>query len=141
MGKGYSGFYNRCVKRFLDFVVAFVLLLLFLPIYAIIAIAILLEDGWPVFYCPLRGGYHNRPFHIFKFRSMVRNADKIGGGTTAFHDPYPPSTSSITSNPKPHFSESSMLQYAIHSVQSRSLFFAIINILYLLFMGSDPGLE
>lgn len=87
MVKGYNGFYNRCVKRLLDFVMAFMLLVLFFPIYVIIAIAILLEDGRPVFYCPLRGGYHNKPFHIIKFRSMVKNADKIGGGTTAFHDP------------------------------------------------------
>lgn len=47
----------------------------------------MIEDGSPVFYRPLRGGYKNKPFHIFKFRSMVKNADKIGGGTTALHDP------------------------------------------------------
>lgn len=49
--------------------------------------AVIIEDGSPVFYRPLRGGYKNKPFHIFKFRSMVKNADKIGGGTTALHDP------------------------------------------------------
>lgn len=49
--------------------------------------AILLEDGRPVFYRPLRGGYKNKPFRIFKFRTMIKNADKIGGSTTAMHDP------------------------------------------------------
>lgn len=63
------------------------LLLVLWPFYMIIALAVIIEDGSPVFYRPLRGGYRNKPFHIFKFRSMVKNADKIGGGTTALHDP------------------------------------------------------
>lgn len=87
MKHGYQGFYNRYTKRVLDFIVAFVLFILLLPVFFIIAAAILLEDGWPIFYRPLRGGYHNRPFRIFKFRTMVKNADQIGGGTTALHDP------------------------------------------------------
>jgi lipopolysaccharide/colanic/teichoic acid biosynthesis glycosyltransferase len=58
-----------------------------LPIFLIVSIAILLEDGRPIFYRPLRGGYKNKPFRIFKFRTMIKNADKIGGGTTANHDP------------------------------------------------------
>lgn len=45
------------------------------------------EDGFPVFYRADRGGYLGRSFRICKFRSMVKNADRIGGGTTAFHDP------------------------------------------------------
>ena len=48
---------------------------------------IAVEDGFPVFYRPNRGGYNNKPFRIFKFRTMVKNADKIGGGTTALNDP------------------------------------------------------
>lgn len=68
-------------------VLAVVLLLLLWPFYLIIVFAVMIEDGSPVFYRPLRGGYKNKPFHIFKFRSMVKNADKIGGGTTALHDP------------------------------------------------------
>lgn len=49
--------------------------------------AIVIEDGFPVLYRPQRGGYHDKSFRIFKFRSMIKNADKIGGGTTALHDP------------------------------------------------------
>ena len=44
------------------------------------------ETGFPVLYRPLRGGYRAKPFRIFKFRTMVKNADKIGGGTTALND-------------------------------------------------------
>lgn len=85
--KAYNGFYNRFFKRIIDLVVALPFAVLALPLYFLIGIAILAEDGTPVFYRPLRGGYRNKPFRIFKFRTMVKNADKIGGGTTAMHDP------------------------------------------------------
>lgn len=83
----YNEIYNRFFKRVIGFMLALVLLLVLWPFYLIIALAIAIEDGFPVFYRPQRGGYHDKPFRIFKFRSMVKNADKIGGGTTALHDP------------------------------------------------------
>lgn len=83
----YNGFYNRFLKRIIGLVLAIILLAILWPIYLIIALAIAIEDGAPVFYRPKRGGYHNKPFRIIKFRSMVKNADKIGGGTTALNDP------------------------------------------------------
>lgn len=85
--KNYDGIYNRHIKRVIGLMLAIPFFIISLPIYAIISIAIIAEDGQPVFYCPLRGGYKNKPFRIFKFRTMVKNADKIGGGTTANHDP------------------------------------------------------
>lgn len=85
--KAYDGIYNRFIKRGIGFIVALPFLIIAIPIYIIISIAIVAEDGRPVFYRPLRGGYKNKPFRIFKFRTMVKNADKIGGGTTANHDP------------------------------------------------------
>ena len=87
MQKAYDGIYNRSIKRILDIVLSIFFLIFALPLYVGISIAILLEDGPPVFYRPLRGGYKNKPFHIIKFRTMVKNADKIGGGTTALNDP------------------------------------------------------
>lgn len=84
---GYNSFYNRFIKRLIGLLLAIVLLAILWPFYFIIAIAIALEDGCPVFYRPQRGGYRNKSFRILKFRSMVKNADKIGGGTTALHDP------------------------------------------------------
>ena len=83
----YDGIYNRCIKRLIDILITGVALCILWPFYLIIAIAIFLEDGDPVFYRAERGGYKGRPFRICKFRSMVKNADKIGGGTTALHDP------------------------------------------------------
>ena len=85
--KAYDGLYNRVWKRVIDLAAAVPFIIIVLPLYAAIAAAILLEDGAPVFYRPLRGGYKNKPFRIFKFRTMVKNADQIGGGTTANNDP------------------------------------------------------
>lgn len=83
----YNGIYNRFFKRVIGLLLAIILLAILWPFYFIIALAVAIEDGLPVFYRPQRGGYHNNPFRIFKFRSMVKNADKIGGGTTALNDP------------------------------------------------------
>ena len=85
--KAYDRFYNRYVKRMLDFVLAVILFIPVLPLYIIISVLILLDDGFPVFYRPMRGGYRGRSFRIAKFRTMVKNADQIGGGTTANNDP------------------------------------------------------
>lgn len=86
MKKAYNGFYNRCVKRIFDILISSAVLVILWPLYFVIGLAIAIEDGFPVFYRAPRGGYKNRPFKICKFRSMVKNADKIGGGTTALHD-------------------------------------------------------
>lgn len=83
---GYKKFYNRYVKRIIDFILAIFLFIILLPVFLVISIAILLEDGFPIFYRAERGGYKGKTFKIYKFRSMVKNADKIGGGTTALKD-------------------------------------------------------
>lgn len=81
-----DGIYNRFVKRILDLILAVTFALILLPIYLILAIAVVVDTGFPVFYRAQRGGYKDKPFRIFKYRSMVKNADKIGGGTTALND-------------------------------------------------------
>lgn len=83
----YRGFYNRYGKRVLDISIACVALVVLAPLYLIIGILIALEDGFPVLYRAERGGYRGTTFQICKFRTMVRNADKIGGGTTSYRDP------------------------------------------------------
>ncbi len=84
---GYNSFYNRFGKRWIGCVLAVVMLMVLWPVYLIVAVAVAVDDGFPVFYRTQRGGYKNKPFRIFKFRTMVKNADKIGGGTTALNDP------------------------------------------------------
>ena len=55
--------------------------------FIIIAIAIKLEDGGPVFYRQERVTTNGRIFKIFKFRTMILNADKVGPLVTQDHDP------------------------------------------------------
>ncbi len=85
--KHYNGFYNRFVKRGIDLALAVVLLVALSPVFLIISLLIAIESGFPILYRAERGGYKNRVFKINKFRTMVKNADKIGGGTTALNDP------------------------------------------------------
>lgn len=82
-----GGVYNRVIKRALGLAVALVLLAVLSPLYAIVALLILADSGFPVFYVSLRAGRGGRPFRIIKFRTMVKDADKTGGGITALDDP------------------------------------------------------
>lgn len=75
------------VKRFFDIVAAAVGLLFLSPFLFFIALRIRCEDGGPFFYRGERVGLHGKPFRIFKFRTMVVNADKIGGPSTSDDDP------------------------------------------------------
>jgi lipopolysaccharide/colanic/teichoic acid biosynthesis glycosyltransferase len=51
------------------------------------AVRIKREDGGPVFYPAPRVGKDGKPFRMYKFRTMVVNADRIGGPSTAADDP------------------------------------------------------
>ena len=84
---GYQGLYNRYLKRFLDILLSSCALLVLWPLFPICAAAIAIDDGFPVLYRADRTGLRGESFQICKFRTMVRNADKIGGGTTALRDP------------------------------------------------------
>ncbi|HCM36465.1 MAG: hypothetical protein A3J30_04610 [Candidatus Wildermuthbacteria bacterium RIFCSPLOWO2_02_FULL_47_9c] len=75
------------VKRLLDLVLSSIGLFLASPFLLIIALAIKLDLPGPVFYRGVRVGKHGKQFRMFKFRSMVANADKIGGPSTAGDDP------------------------------------------------------
>jgi lipopolysaccharide/colanic/teichoic acid biosynthesis glycosyltransferase len=62
-------------KRFLDVMVGTLALAMAMPLMIIIAIAIKIFDGGPVFFSQRRAGLGGRPFTIYKFRTMVANAD------------------------------------------------------------------
>lgn len=65
--------YVRVIKPAMDVVLALTALILLSPIMLIAALAILIEDGRPVFFIHERTGCDGRPFKIFKFRSMRKN--------------------------------------------------------------------
>lgn len=73
-----SSFIERFVKRSIDFILSGGCLIIFSPLFAIIAFAIRREDGLPVIYSQERIGLHGKPFHIYKFRSMKIDAEKDG---------------------------------------------------------------
>jgi lipopolysaccharide/colanic/teichoic acid biosynthesis glycosyltransferase len=74
-------------KRLFDFIAAFCGLLITSPLLIIISIWVKFDSKGPIFYRPERGGRFGIPFRIYKFRSMVIDADKIGGPTTSGNDP------------------------------------------------------
>jgi len=75
------------LKRALDILLSFFGFVVVSPVLLAIAILIKKEDGGPVFYRGVRAGRFGKPFRIFKFRTMVLNADKLGGPSTADDDP------------------------------------------------------
>ena len=74
-------FYSKVVKRLLDLLLALILLIPGLILMLPLAVWVKLDSEGPVLYKAVRGGYHNQPFYIYKFRSMVVDADKSGGCT------------------------------------------------------------
>ncbi|MDD3276809.1 MAG: sugar transferase [Kiritimatiellales bacterium] len=65
------------IKRLLDVICSLMAVLLLLPLFILVAIFIVIEDGWPVLYVQQRVGINGRIFNFYKFRSMRRGADRI----------------------------------------------------------------
>lgn len=74
------------LKRAMDIVLSGGALLVLWPVLLIIALAIMLDDPGPVFYRQVRVGRGGRPFRIFKFRTMVVDAEKKGLAITVGRD-------------------------------------------------------
>lgn len=73
-------------KRAFDLVVSALMLLVLAPVFLVLAIAIKLDSPGPVFYRQVRVTQYGKTFRIFKFRSMVSNADKSGTQVTVGND-------------------------------------------------------
>ena len=72
------GAWRRASQRVFDLLVTLPALLVALPLMALAALAIWLEDGWPVLYTQQRVGLRGRAFALYKFRSMRRDAEADG---------------------------------------------------------------
>lgn len=64
-------------KRVLDLLVASTLVILFLPFWFIVPLLIWVDSGSPIIFSHRRVGKNGREFNLYKFRSMVKNADEI----------------------------------------------------------------
>ena len=74
------------VKRLFDIVMSIVLLIVFSPVFLIVAVLIRADSKGPVFYRQERVTQYGKIFKIFKFRTMVQNADKQGSLVTINND-------------------------------------------------------
>ena len=75
-------------KRAFDMIAAAILFVVTLPIMLVIGVVILATSGWPILYGQERVGKDGRIFTMWKFRTMGRDADKVGGlATTSENDP------------------------------------------------------
>lgn len=73
-------------KRVFDIFVSFIMLIILLPFFLILALAIKIDSRGPVFYRQERVTQYGKRFRIHKFRTMVSNADKIGSQVTVAGD-------------------------------------------------------
>ena len=80
--KNFSLFWKRCF----DFFVSSLMLIILLPLFLILALAIKIDSRGPVFFRQIRVTQYGKEFRIFKFRTMVDNADKLGSQVTVNHD-------------------------------------------------------
>ena len=74
------------MKSIFDTVVAILALIILLPIFVLIALIIKIDSSGEIFYKGLRAGKNNTNFKIYKFRTMVQDAENIGGPSTALND-------------------------------------------------------
>ncbi len=74
------------IKRLMDFVGSFIAIILLFPVYIILAILVKLSSPGEIIFKQERIGQHNKPFYIFKFRSMCQDAEKAGPQLSSTHD-------------------------------------------------------
>ncbi len=67
----------KALKRLFDMAASSVALIVLSPVFLATALAIYLEDGGPVFFVQPRAGKDMKPFQMYKFRSMFKDADKL----------------------------------------------------------------
>lgn len=74
------------LKRYIDFIGAIILFSISLPLWPIIALLIKIDSPGPIFHRSIRIGKNKKEFLIYKFRTMVKDADKIGPSWTLKND-------------------------------------------------------
>jgi lipopolysaccharide/colanic/teichoic acid biosynthesis glycosyltransferase len=78
----------KLIKRIFDFFIALIALIILLPLFIPICVALLLTGEHEVFYFQKRVGTNVKPFYIWKFATMLKNSEKMGTGSlTIRNDP------------------------------------------------------
>lgn len=78
MQKHKAGFYEKYVKRMLDFLLALIALVILSPVILITALLVRIKLGSPVIFCQKRPGKDEKIFSMYKFRSMTDEKDENG---------------------------------------------------------------
>lgn len=73
-------------KRLFDIMFSYLGIIVFFPLFIIVPVLIKIDSKGPVFYRPWRVGKNGNKFRVLKFRTMVEDAEKKGGHSTAFED-------------------------------------------------------
>ena len=74
------------IKRVLDYVFSGILLILFAPLFVIVAILVKCTSPGPIFFRQVRVGVNKRQFRIFKFRTMIANAEQLQDDLLSMND-------------------------------------------------------
>ncbi len=84
--KSINAFYKNRIVRIFDIVFSLFVLVVFLPIWLVISLIIKLDSNGPVIFRQIRVGLNGKLFQMYKFRTMVKNAQKIGPLITEKND-------------------------------------------------------
>ena len=79
--------WQRSLKRIMDWVVSILALIILSPVLLVIGFTVWSTSRGPVFFIQERIGWHGKPFHIIKFRTMVQDAEKAGPQLSSEKDP------------------------------------------------------
>ncbi len=79
---------QRGIKWIVDRVVALVAIVALSPVLLALSVWVIVDAGWPVFFVQRRVGRHGRVFRMFKFRSMVNDAVRVGQELGVSDDPH-----------------------------------------------------
>ncbi|MDI9636630.1 sugar transferase [Kamptonema cortianum] len=74
------------MKRTMDIVLSLIGLIVLFPLFLLIAILVMIDDGWPFFFKQNRLGKDANPFPMYKFRTMCRNAEQILAENPEIHE-------------------------------------------------------
>ena len=70
--------YKNFLKNIIDIILAFIFIIILMPLFIIVSIMIAVKLGLPVFYSQERPGKNAKPFSLYKFRSMTNETDSYG---------------------------------------------------------------
>lgn len=80
-------YWQRVIKRLMDIIISVIAIILLIPVYLVLAIAVRLSSPGPILFKQERIGLNGKPFNIIKFRTMYIDAEKAGPQLSSSHDP------------------------------------------------------